>query len=218
MAPSNLAHIFIPTLDKVFTGDAFRKGSGNGVAAIEFDVVVSEAHDAEVEVTEHPVEQGADITDHARVKAVTLTIEGIVSNTPLADSLRLENGQPKEFPWQAPGRAQDIYLQLRDLKDARQLVTVATQRGTYTNMVITRLNVPVTPQTGEALRFTITFKQVRLVKTETAKIKVTETPQHVSLGKQAPTVTEEPRAKSAAASMEDIGRKFLGFKPAVPAP
>jgi hypothetical protein len=198
---SDLAHIFFPRLDKV--------------NAIEFDVVVSEAHDAEVEVTEHPVEQGANITDHARVKAEAVTLDALVSNTPLADSLRLENGQPKEFPWQAPGRAQDIYLQLRDLKDARQLVTVATQRGTYTNMVITRLSVPVTVETGEALRFTITLKQVRLVSTSTVK---TQMPQKQKLGKQAATPTEEPRAKSLAAQLEDFTRAKFGLAPATPAP
>jgi hypothetical protein len=40
------------------------------------DVVVEESHDDALEITEHPVEQGASISDHAFKKPQTVTIRG----------------------------------------------------------------------------------------------------------------------------------------------
>lgn len=47
-----------------------------------FDVVLSVLHEGITELTDHPVEVGVDITDHARSTPDALTIEGVVSNTP----------------------------------------------------------------------------------------------------------------------------------------
>src|SRR5713101_5273233 len=54
---------------------------------ITIDATLQEVHKADAEVTEHPVELGADITDHVRPKPVELRIEGIISDTPIDDSL-----------------------------------------------------------------------------------------------------------------------------------
>jgi hypothetical protein len=50
---------------------------------IEFDVVDDENHEANVEVTEFPVEDGPDVADNARPAAETLQIVGFVSLKPL---------------------------------------------------------------------------------------------------------------------------------------
>lgn len=48
-----------------------------------FDVVTQESHTKSNTITEHPVEDGADITDHVRPNLVELDIEGFISNTPV---------------------------------------------------------------------------------------------------------------------------------------
>lgn len=48
-----------------------------------FDVVSNETHDAVMQITSHPVEEGANVSDHARPEPIRLTVEGYVSNTPL---------------------------------------------------------------------------------------------------------------------------------------
>lgn len=52
------------------------------VTYIRFDVVTSETNEALVAVTEHPVEDGPDVADHARPEPETITIEALVSNKP----------------------------------------------------------------------------------------------------------------------------------------
>lgn len=53
------------------------------IASIWIDVSIREEHSRGAEVTQHPVEEGADVTDHVRLQAPTLQIEGVVTNTPI---------------------------------------------------------------------------------------------------------------------------------------
>ena len=50
---------------------------------IAFDVITMEAHESNTTVTEHPVELGANIADHARTELDLFSLEGFISNTPL---------------------------------------------------------------------------------------------------------------------------------------
>lgn len=58
-------------------------GAGSRAGLIELDAIVSEGHELPSEATEHPVEEGVDITDHVRRKLVTLEIQGVVTSTPI---------------------------------------------------------------------------------------------------------------------------------------
>lgn len=53
----------------------------------QFDVVTSFDHNDTAAIADHPVEQGADISDHARDDPDMLSIEGVVTNTPHAGNL-----------------------------------------------------------------------------------------------------------------------------------
>jgi len=52
------------------------------VGAIRLDVVTSETPEDALEITDHPVEQGANVVDHAREQPTRLSIEGRVSTVP----------------------------------------------------------------------------------------------------------------------------------------
>ena len=49
------------------------------VGGLIFDATFSEQHKVELEVTDNPVERGAPVTDHARMKPVSVTIKAGVS-------------------------------------------------------------------------------------------------------------------------------------------
>jgi hypothetical protein len=53
---------------------------------IEFDVVTSQSHEANVAITEHPVEVGLNVVDYARPEPERLSIEAFISNHPLASN------------------------------------------------------------------------------------------------------------------------------------
>lgn len=56
---------------------------------VRFDVVSQETHESLLDITEHPVEKGSDITDHARPKEPILNVEGYISNKPLQTNVNL---------------------------------------------------------------------------------------------------------------------------------
>jgi hypothetical protein len=63
------------------------KDPAGATVFVQFDVVTHEEHEGSVTITEHPVEDGPDVADHARPQAETITVEGFVSNSPLATNL-----------------------------------------------------------------------------------------------------------------------------------
>lgn len=59
------------------------RGAGDGqLFFIEVDATTREVHGFSNDVTDHPVETGAAITDHVRPKPITLSIDGVISNAP----------------------------------------------------------------------------------------------------------------------------------------
>jgi hypothetical protein len=57
--------------------------AGNSLVSIEFDATVRELHTSSVTLTEHPVEKGANISDHVRPELTHLTCEALVTNHPI---------------------------------------------------------------------------------------------------------------------------------------
>lgn len=55
-------------------------------SSLTFECVTKYLHENQAEATEHPVERGADVTDHVRVQNAKLTLEVYVTNTPLGDA------------------------------------------------------------------------------------------------------------------------------------
>lgn len=51
--------------------------------SIEFDAVVRDTHESSAEVPEHTIEKGANISDHIRPNLDSVTIQAVVSNTPI---------------------------------------------------------------------------------------------------------------------------------------
>ncbi len=140
----------------------------NGLDFIEIDATPQETHSHTLEVTQHPVERGADISDHARPKADMLPLDCAVSDT-------------------EAGRSSDIYERLRLLQDKAVLMTVITTLRTYDNMILQSLSTTRTAKDAGGLRFTVIFQQIELVQNKTTVVTVTREPitkPKISNGKQ----------------------------------
>lgn len=125
------------------------------IGGFELDASVNETHSFESEVTDHPVEKGADVTDHVRARPIMLMIEGVVSDSPIGDI------RDRRSVTTSPSN--DALAHLLDIRDKREPIVVETALKVYENMVLQSLEIPRSASTGEALRFRATFKQVQLV-------------------------------------------------------
>lgn len=170
----------------------------DGSSILLFDAVMQEQYDRAVQPTGFPVEDGANISDHAIQAPFALSMTGLVSDTPLnaqdffsdtAASPALTAplgvvGTALAFAtWQAhqgsdrPSLAAYATLCRLMTGDPTQtpptpplLVTVQTLIGAFQNMLLTQLSAPRDAQTGGALVFQMSFTQLTVVGTQTLAV------------------------------------------------
>lgn len=131
---------------------------------IQLDASISEDHSVEAEVTEHPVEEGADISDHVRRKPDRLTIQGWISNHPILinaseTAVGIAGGDPDK-------RAQDGYEVLERIAKVGTQVAVFTTLKTYPRMLVLSLRAPRDATRGGLLDVTIGLKEITTATTE----------------------------------------------------
>lgn len=114
-----------------------------------FDAVGEVTLDASVDVTEHPVEDGSDVSDHAQVKAKRLHFRGVVTESPY-DNVDTSGGADRVT------RA----LEFLDGIAGATVTIISSVFGTLENMAITRY--PATRGQLRRLLFDLEFKQIRI--------------------------------------------------------
>jgi len=135
------------------------------VGVVQFDCSVSETHNHEVDVTSHPVEDGADVSDHIRKLPVGLEINGLVTNTPVIFLASLQAPSPI---WgdlkRTTDRVDAAYEKLQEIMDNGEMVDVVTSLKLYENMAITSLSVVRDVDRGNVLDCTMSLREIILAK------------------------------------------------------
>jgi hypothetical protein len=138
------------------------------------DVTIEERHEDTLVVTQHPVEQGSTITDHAYKQPAKVTIRCGWSNASLNALLGMAEALiDGSFSFNAD-YVQTTYNKFLDLQNSRVLFDVLTGKRKYKNMLITRLSV-VTDATSEyALMMTCECQEIFLATTQTVEVNQTQ--------------------------------------------
>lgn len=127
-----------------------------------FDAYLRLDHVSKLHITEHPVQTGANISDHSYLEPKELTIE--VGMTDVAKDI--VQGQ-FSGSWSRSVKAYEI---LRELQANRIPMQVLTRLGLYKNMLIETLSVPDDYKSLYGLRATVTMKEVLVATTRTVKL------------------------------------------------
>jgi len=115
-----------------------------------FDAMITENPSFTAELTSHPVEDGADVTDHFRRNPDKLTMVVFITNTPI---LPEQQG--------IPDRDIQIFEDLlRDIWAVGEPLTVITGLRTYENMVLLEVSTTRDPSTGQALSINLNFQEI----------------------------------------------------------
>lgn len=121
------------------------------------DLTVEENHTDELSITEHPVEQGAAISDHSYKRPTSVVIRNGWSNS----SLRALGN---------PNYVQQVYDAVLALQASREPFDILTGKRQYKDMLLARIYETTTEQTENALMLTMEFKQVILTTTQTVTV------------------------------------------------
>lgn len=145
------------------------------------DATLSADHSYSAEVTDFPIEIGGVVSDHVILSPFAYTLQGIVSDAPLpaVAGLRAPNIKPSE----------EALEKLKLVFKNRRPIIVETGIETYADMVLTTLNITEDANTGEALVFSATFRQVQLVENKRLFVRA------IRLGQK----------------KKDLGNKIAGF-------
>ena len=137
----------------------------SGGDAVIPDVVISEMHADQVSVTSHPIDTGADVSDHAIMQASVVTcVFG------WSDSSRAINSALDGSILQGMETTKDVYDKLLELMKARQPLRLSTGKRTYENVVITNLKTTSTVETESAAIIEITFQEVFMAQAVTVSL------------------------------------------------
>lgn len=148
------------------------------VGDVQFDLVLSEAHSLTSTVSEHPVEEGATISDHIQQNLRSGKLRGLVSNY----SIQTGGGDGET------NRAMNAWLIFQNLWKSRQLVTIVTTLEVYENVAVVSVSTNRDASTGDSLEFDVDFRQVK--KAELQEVTVSATVKPVDM-------TTQQRKKSA---------------------
>jgi hypothetical protein len=125
--------------------------SARAIGQIYADVTIEENHRDEVIITQHPVEGGGVITDHAYKRPAELEIRCGFSNSTAG----------------YVGYVQEQYRALLALQLARQPFTVYTGKRRYRNMLIRGLSVVTDPHSENILMASVALQEIVIVSTQT---------------------------------------------------
>lgn len=117
------------------------------------DATTSENHRVSNQVTSHPVELGVEVADHIIAQPDEISIEGVLSNTPVEYMAALRN---------PPDRAEQIYEKLLDLREKGYLAYILTSLRQYENMALVSFTVPRDAERGGSIFVQLTFRQVKV--------------------------------------------------------
>jgi hypothetical protein len=135
----------------------------SNIGGIAVDASVTESHSSPCEITENPVEDGSTISDHAQIKPKELTIDGVITDTPLyfpiiQNIMGIVNKVQELFG--KDSRSIDAYNKFISLQNTREPFTVITGLRKYDNMMLENFTVDRTAKSGGAIVFKAKMKQV----------------------------------------------------------
>lgn len=133
---------------------------------MEFDAVIRETHQGDAQITDHPVEEGSDISDHVRRQPESLQLSAIVSDFPIVIA-RSNFAKPSAPGGDPNNRAKDAYDFLDDLKNKGFVVGLSTSLRDYRNMVITSLGVTRDKDSGNMASIQLALREITIAQTET---------------------------------------------------
>lgn len=140
------------------------------IGELEVQTNIEEIHTDTLEITEHPVERGASIADHAYKKPAEVVLRCGWSNSSLKALLGIITGFFAGGTMSKADFVSGVYSQLLQLQESREPMSVTTGLRQYDNMLIRSLVATRDQKTAHVLMVTATFREVIIVTTQAATL------------------------------------------------
>lgn len=137
-----------------------------------FDAVINTNHTTTRQITEHPVQWGANISDHSYQMPARVEMEIGMSDSMACfglESAQLSGGSYYSYFSKSGAKSRNAYQAFIDLQKLGSPIVLNTRLNRYENMVIESIATSDNYRTQNALRCTIAFKEIFIGKTGSIK-------------------------------------------------
>ncbi len=125
---------------------------------LRVDAAIDAGHEATMEITQHPVEIGADVTDFAIVQPRMLVLNGRISAVkPVKEGFEPD---PNEIVGISPDRVSYSWSVLEEAMRNRRVLTIVTPLKLYENVLIRELRTNQDARTVHVLDFVATIQEI----------------------------------------------------------
>lgn len=152
------------------------------IKEVSADAVTREGNTRVAEVTENPVERGADVADHIRPKTDTLVLEFYVTNTPIKSPTSHAEGVTGAVQRTEAGtvlafsgvfdRVSEVHSDLKRVQDAGLKWTIFSGLTVYADFALAQIQAERDAKAGSSVKFVCTFQRLRIVATRQVSIPV----------------------------------------------
>lgn len=143
------------------------------IGTIEIAATLEEIHSDTLQTTEHPVELGAAITDHAYKRPCEVVIRCGWSNSTLSSFISVISSL-FSGSMSASDYVSSVYSKLLALQESRVPMDITTSKRQYSNMLIAGLQVTTDQRSSAVLMVQATCRQIIIVKTQATTLPAKE--------------------------------------------
>lgn len=133
------------------------------LGTLEFDAIVSRSETMDADIPEYATEAGYSVSDNICLKALTLDVEAVISNTPVTWANIHSPSQ---------SRVETLCDEFRKLWKEKKVLTFTAGSDVYENMCIESLTLPRKAENGSSVYISLGLKQVTITSTDTAAISI----------------------------------------------
>jgi hypothetical protein len=137
---------------------------------IPVKVSLEQMHSDRLEVSKHPIQNGAPISDHAYKVPPGLRLRCGWSNSDIEAAEAIVFGLTQGGNQSVSSYIDGIYTQLQDLQNRLDVFDVITIRRKYKNMLMVDLNLVTDPKTAQAIMVELSFEQIIIVDTQDSQL------------------------------------------------
>lgn len=132
-----------------------------------FDALISQQFAINIETPEFPLEEGADVIDHAQSRPFEIHVSGIVTETPFASTPNVSTS-PALFGIERTRAATTFLLEC----EAQPLYVQTPREGGFSDMLLTSMTYDVT--TKRSVQYNLSFRQARFAEAASVEIPVSK--------------------------------------------
>lgn len=140
------------------------------IGGFVIDAFLAEHYSFSNQVTDIPVEEGSTISDHIVEEQDVISVEAFIGNAAFETVVQDGNSLDSISPPEKGARIRQAYQELLRLKRAKEKLDVVMGLDTFADMVITSFEIDRDAENGVDLPFSMEFKRIKIVKSDTTAI------------------------------------------------